>query len=110
MATFEDELLQDAEDDRLTVEYIQNYLPQDQKDLFTEEQLYYFLDVLVEYYATSGVLDAQPDADGYIDIDIDAISEYLAKQARKDKVGEFSPEDLRWVVEGEMEYGESLGE
>lgn len=110
MATFEDELLQDAEDDRLTVEYIQNYLPQEQKELFSEEQLYYFLDVLVEYYANSGILDAQPDDDGYIDIDIDAISEHLAKQAKKDKVGEFSPEDIRWIVEGEMEYGESLEE
>ena len=27
MATFEEDLLRDAEDDRLTVEYIQNYLP-----------------------------------------------------------------------------------
>lgn len=105
---FEDELLQEAEDDRLTVEFIKNYLPQDQKELFTEEQLYYFLDVLVEYYTTSGILDAQPDADGYIDIDIEAISEHLSKQAKKDKVGEFNPEDIRWIVEGEMEYGETL--
>jgi hypothetical protein len=32
----------------------------------------------------------------------------LAQQARKDQMGDFSPEDLRWVVEGEMEYAESL--
>ena len=34
----------------------------------------------------------------------------LAQQALKDKMGEFSPEDLRWVVEGEMEYADSLDE
>ena len=106
----DEELLKDAEDDQLTIEFIKRYLPQEVKEKFTEEDLYYFLDVLVEYYATSGILDADPDTDGYIDIDIDAISEYLAKQAKKDKMGEFDPEDLRWIVEGELEYGEGLSD
>ena len=106
----DEELLKDAEDDQMTVEYIKRYLPQDIKEKFTEDDLYYFLDVLVEYYATSGILDVNPDQDGYIDIDIDAISDYLAKQAKKDKMGEFDPEDLRWVVEGELEYGEGLSD
>lgn len=105
---FEDELLQDAEDDRLTVEFIKNYLPQELKEKFTDEQLYYLLDVLVEYYAESGILEAEPDKDGYIDIDVEQIAKHLAQQARKDQMGDFSPEDLRWVVEGEMEYAESL--
>ena len=105
---FEDELLQDAEDDRLTVEFIKNYLPQELKEKFSDEQLYYLLDVLVEYYAESGILEAEPDKDGYIDIDVEQIAEHLAQQARKDQMGDFSPEDLRWVVEGELEYAESL--
>ena len=110
MADFDDELLQDAEDDVRTVEYIKNYLPQELKDTFSDELLYYFLDVIVEYYADSGILDAEPDAEGYINIDIEAIAKHLAKQAKKDGMGDFDPEDLRWVVEGEMEYGESLEE
>ncbi len=106
MADFEDELLQDAEDDRQTVEYIKNYLPQELKDRFSDDELYYFLDTIVEYYTESGVLDAQPDADGYIDIDIEAVAQHLARQAKKDKMGEYDPEDLRWIVEGEMDYAE----
>lgn len=108
--TLEEELLHDAEDDRLTVEYIRNYLPQEVKEKLTDDDLFYFLDVLVEYYASSGILDTDLDKDGYIDIDIDAIAAHLAKQAAKDKMGEFSAEDLRWVVEGELEYGETLGD
>lgn len=106
--TFEDELLQDAEDDVRTVEYIKNYLPQELKERFTDDLLYYLLDVLVEYYADSGILDAQPDAEGYIDIDVEEVANHLARQARKDQMGDFAPDDLRWVVEGEMEYSESL--
>lgn len=106
--TFEDELLQDAEDDVRTVEYIKNYLPQELKERFTDDLLYYLLDVLVEYYTDSGILDAQPDAEGYIDIDVEEVANHLARQARKDQMGDFAPDDLRWVVEGEMEYAESL--
>ena len=110
MATFDDELLQDAEDDRQTIEYIKQHRPQELKDRFSDDDLYYFLDVIVEYYTESGILDAQPDKDGYINIDIEAIAQHMAQQARKDKVGEFSADDLRWIVEAEMDYADSLDE
>lgn len=110
MDSLEQELLQDAEDDACAVEYIKRYLPQEVKDKFTDEELYYFLDVIVEYYTTSGVLDAEPDADGYVYIDQDKVVDYVIRQARKDKMGDFSPEDILWVVQGEMEYGETAAE
>lgn len=104
MATFEEDLILDAEDDRLTVEYIKSYLPQDLKDKFTEEELYYFIDVIGEYYVD---LLEKHSGEEDIDIDVEAVAEYVARQAKKDKMGDFSPEDLRWVVDGELEYGES---
>ncbi|MBQ2292785.1 MAG: hypothetical protein II245_03815 [Bacteroidaceae bacterium] len=105
MATFEEDLILDAEDDRLTVEYIQSYLPQDLKDKFTEEELYYFIDVIGEYYVD---LLEKHSGEEDIDIDVEEVAEYVARQAKKDKIGDFSPEDLRWIVDGELEYGESL--
>ena len=110
MDSLEQELLQDAEDDARTVEFIKHYLPQEVKDKFTDEELYYFLDVIVEYYANSGILDAAPDKDGYIEIYQDKIVDYVISQARKDKMGDFAAEDILWVVQGELEYGESFGE
>lgn len=110
MATLDEELMLDAEDDRQTVAFIQQYLPQELKERFTEDDLYYFLDVLVEYYTSSGVLEKEPDADGYIDLDMEQIAEYLAKQAKKDRMGDFTAEELRWIVEGEMEYAEQQEE
>ncbi len=108
--SLDDELMQEAEDDRLTVEYIRTHLPQELQERITEDELYYFLDVLVEYYASSGILDQEADADGCIDIDIDAIAEYLVKQAKKDKMGSYEADDLRWIVEAEMDYAEQAGE
>ncbi len=106
----EDDFLLEDEDDEKTVEFIKNFLPQDLKDKFTDDELYYFLDVMVDYYSTSGCLDAQPDADGYVNIDQDEIVEYIVKEAKKDGMGKFNPEDILFVVQGEMEYGNSLGQ
>ena len=105
----EDDFLKDDVDDEKTIAYIKNYLPQDLKEKFSDDEFYYFLDLLDEYYAESGILDAQPDEDGYIDIDLEKIVDYIVKEARKDGMGEYEPDDILFVVQGEMEYTDSLG-
>lgn len=105
----EDFLLEDADDEK-TVEFIKNYLPQELKEKFSDDELYYFIDLIDEYYTTSGCLDTQPDGEGYINIDLDEITGYIVKEAKNDDMGEYAPEDIFFVVQGEMEYGNSLGE
>ena len=106
----EDDFLRDDLDDEKTIEFIKNYLPQELKDKVSTDELFYFLDLIDEYYSESGILDAKPDADGYIDIDLGKIVDYIVKEAHKDEMGEYDPEEILFVVQGEMEYAESLGE
>ena len=35
---------------------------------------------------------------------------YIVKEAKKDEIGEYDPEEGLFVVQGEMEYGDSLGQ
>ena len=106
----EDDFLLDAEDDVKAVEFIKNYLPQDLKDKFTDEDLYYILDLIAEYYTSSECLEAEPDEEGYIDIDLDEIVKYIVKEAKKDGMGPFEADDVFFVVQGEMEYADTLDE
>ena len=85
MGNIEEDFLADAEDDRLTVEFIKNYLPQEVKEKFTEDDLYYFLDVIGEYYVD---LLEKTNSEDEVDIDIDAVAEYIAKKAKKEKIGD----------------------
>ena len=41
---------------------------------------------------------------------LEKIVDYIRKEAHKDEVGDFDPEDLLFVVQGEMEYADSLAE
>lgn len=106
----EEELLQDAQEDAATVAYMKKHLPQELQEKFDDDLLYYFLDLIIEYYAESGVLDATPDKDGYIELDEEAIATYLAKKAKKEGMGTFAPEDLLFVVQAQMDYEEEQGE
>lgn len=105
----ENDFLLDDEDDERTIEFIKNYLPQDMKEKFTDDDLYYIFDLIVEYYTNSGCLDAEPDDEGYINIDQDEIVDYIIKESAKDGMGPYNPEEVFFVVQGEMEYGNQVG-
>lgn len=102
------ELLLDAEDDAREVEFIMQHLPIDLKEKMSEDLIYYFLDTLEEYYADSGILDAEPDDNGEFELDLEEIASYLAQQAQKDKMGSFTVEELTFFVDAELEYAESF--
>lgn len=103
-----EDFLESDLDDEKTIEYIKNYLPQELKEKFSDDELYYFLDLIDEYYSESDILVREPDADGYVEVDLEQIVDYIVKEAKKDEVGEYDPEEILFVVQGEMEYGDSL--
>ena len=108
MSAIDDEIMLEAEEDAREIEFIRNYLPQELKEKFSDDELYYFLDVIIDYYTSSGVFDQKPDEDGYIDLDLDQVVDYMIKKAKKEKMGEFEPDDILFVVQGELEYSEQL--
>ena len=88
-------------DDEKTIAYIRERLPQELKEKFSDDEFYYFLDTIYDYYDKSGILDGGGE---YIDIDIDEIARFIAKEAKKNGIGEFDPEELFFIVEGELAY------
>ncbi|MDR0895008.1 MAG: hypothetical protein LBN06_06880 [Prevotellaceae bacterium] len=106
----EDDFLDDAFDDEQAIEYIRNYLPQELKEKFSDDELYYFVDLIADYYVENHILDTPPDADGSIEIDLGKIVEYIISEAHNDKVGDYDADDILFVVQGEFEYTESLEE
>lgn len=94
-------------DDEKTIAYIRERLPQDLKDKFSDDEFYYILDTIYDYYEKSGILDSGNE---YIDIDINKIAEFIAKEAKKNKIGDYDPEELFFIVEGELAYNGVIDE
>ena len=102
-----DEFSMEDLDDEKTIAYIKERLPQDLKEKFSDDEFYFFLDTIYDYYDKSGILDSDSE---YVDIDINAIAEFIAKEAKKCKVGDYNPDDLYFVVEGELAYNGIIDE
>lgn len=112
MPSFEDQLLLDAQLGANEVEYIRQRIAESGlqgdgiEDDIEDDDIYYLIDLLPAYYAESGILDAQPDAEGCIDIPVDAIVEYVQKTAQRE-IGKTFPTDLlALVVEADLDFSE----
>jgi hypothetical protein len=94
-------------DDDEAVEYIQNYLPQELKGKFSNDDINYIVDLIYEYYESKGYLK-DGDEDDEVDIDEDELTDFVIKNAQKDNVGRFEAEHIMFIVLGELDYCESL--
>ena len=103
MASFEEELRLDDEENRREIAFIRERLPMELKTRFSEDDLYYFLDAIVDYYFDSGILES---TDEEVDIDLQEVADAVTKKALSDKQGTFDPEEVYYVVEADMDFQE----
>ena len=96
-------------DDAASVAFIRNYIPQELKELLSDDDIVYFVDLIYDYYESRGYMDAdESESDEVIEVDEDELVEYVVKNAKKDGVGRFEPEQIRSIVQGELEYCDSI--
>ena len=100
-------MLEDLDDDK-TIEFIRNYISADLKEKLSDDDLEFFLDTISDYYCDNGVFDQEPDADGCVDVDVEAVAQYLVKEAKTHNVGTFDLDEMIQIVAGELEFGEQL--
>lgn len=104
MKTDENDLLE--YDDEAAVKFIRNQLPQELKSKFSDDDLNYIIDLIYEYYESKGFLSEDAEE---VEVDLDELTAFVVKNAKKDKVGHYSDDEIRFIVDGEIAYCESLG-
>ena len=95
-------------DEDESVKFIQNYLPQELKGKFSNDDIKYIVDLIYEFYESKGFLDDQASDDVEVDINEDELADFVVKNAKKDGVGKYTPEEIAFIVQGEMEYCDSI--
>ena len=76
-------------DEDESVAFIQNYLQQDLKGKFSNDDINYIVDLIYEYYESKGFLNDGADENASIDIDEEELIQFVVKNAQKDGVGKF---------------------
>jgi hypothetical protein len=101
------DLIQYDEDD--AVKYIQNYLPQEMKGKYSNDEINYIIDIVYDFYEEKGYMDESSDDSTIVDIDEDELVAYVLKNTQKDKINNFSSDDVSFIIQGELAYCESIG-
>ena len=103
MASIDDELLLDAQEDAREAEYIFNQLPSELKERFSTDEIIMLMNLIVDHYFESGILDG----DDEVEIDLEQVAEHICQQAKKDKQGTFLPEEMFFVVQADLDFQEN---
>ena len=93
-------------DDEAAVRFIQSHIPQELQGKYTDDDILLITDTMVDYYQHNGFLDTDEE----IEIDMDDIVNFVSKECKKDKDCHFdtNPDSIRWIIEAELDYEDSL--
>jgi hypothetical protein len=103
MASLEEELLMDEEENKREIVFIRKQLPAELKEKFSDGQLLFIIDAIGTYFYTSGVLESDSDE---VDIDMEAVSNFVCNEAKEEGEGPFDPEEVFFVVEADLDFQE----
>ena len=95
-------------DDDNSLEFIKSQLPKEMKNKFSDDDINYIVDLIYEFYDSKGYFDNDDDDDALVDIDEDELIQYVIKNAQHDGVGKYKTEEIAFIVQGELEYCESI--
>jgi predicted DNA-binding protein (UPF0278 family) len=102
MASIEEELRLDAEEDVREAEYILAQLSSELKERFTRDDVIALVNTTVEYYFDSGILDGDDD----VDIDLEETAAAVCKKAKENGLGDYDPADVFFIVQADLDYQE----
>jgi hypothetical protein len=105
MSEKDDMLIYDEDD---SVKFIQNYLPQEMKGKYSNDDINYIVDLVYDFYESKGFMNEDPEKDADVEIDEEELIAYVIKNAKKDGVGKFEAEEISFIVQGELEYCDSI--
>jgi len=90
-------------DDEAAVEFIRRTIPDELKEKFSDDDVYYILDVICDFYDARDFLSDDDE-----EKEERELVQYIIAQARKDKIGEYTDDEIRIVLAAESAYTDTL--
>ena len=104
MASLDEEIRLDEEENRRELAFIRTQLPPTIKKLYSDKDILYMMDLIVDYYFTSGILESDEEE---IDIDLEEIAAYVCKRAKDEGFcSSFNPEEVFFIVQADLDFQE----
>ena len=104
MANIDEEIRLDEEENRRELAFIRTQLPSDVKKFYSDKDILYMMDLIVDYYYTSGILESKEDE---VEIDLEEVAGYVCKRAKDEGFcSSFNPEEVFFIVQADLDFQE----
>ena len=104
MASLDEEIRLDEEENRRELAFIRTQLPSDVKKFYSDKDILYMMDLIVDYYYTSGILESKEDE---VEIDLEEVAGYVCKRAKDEGFcSSFNPEEVFFIVQADLDFRE----
>ena len=104
MASLDEEIRLDEEENRRELAFIRTQLPSDVKKFYSDKDILYMMDLIVDYYYTSGILESMEDE---VEIDLEEVAGYVCKRAKDEGFcSSFNPEEVFFIVQADLDFQE----
>lgn len=104
MASLDEEIRLDEEENRRELAFIRTQLPSDVKKFYSDKDILYMMDLIVDYYYTSGILESKEDE---VEIDLEEVAGYVCKRAKNEGFcSSFNPEEVFFIVQADLDFQE----
>ena len=103
MASIEEELRLDEEENLRELEFIRQRIPFDAKKYYSDEAILYIMDLIVDYYYSSGILESTEEE---IDIDLEEVAEQVCRKAKAEGKDNLEPEYVLFIVQADLDFQE----
>ena len=95
MASLDEEIRLDEEENRRELAFIRTQLPSDVKKFYSDKDILYMMDLIVDYYYTSGILESKEDE---VEIDLEEVAGYVCKRAKDEGFcSSFNPAEVFFI-------------
>ena len=104
MASIDEEIRLDEEENRRELAFIRNQLPSTIKKFYSDKDILWMMDAIVDYYFDSGILESNEEE---VDIDLEAVAEHVCKRAKDEGFcSSFNPEEVFFIVQADWDFQE----
>lgn len=104
MANIDEEIRLDEEENRRELAFIRTQLPPSIKKFYSDKDILWMMDAIVDYYFDSGILESNEEE---VDIDLEAVAEHVCKRAKDEGFcSSFNPEEVFFIVQADLDFQE----
>src|SRR5574344_979109 len=94
-------------DDNEAIQFIIKNLSSETQAKITDDDVQYVLDLICEYYDENHLMDE--DSSDEASIAEDDMHNFIWNIVKKEKIAQFTEDELQEILDGEFEYGKRIG-